>query len=420
MNRADVIVVGAGPAGSTAALRFARAGFDVLLLDRHAFPRPKPCGDCMSPQATRVLDELGVLDAVLAQQPAQLEGWRIVAPGAACFDGRFDRIAGVDRLVARALALSRDRLDAVLLDAARSAGARIITGVRIHDLIDGGVAGATRSGEPFRARAHLVVGADGLRSVVARRIAAPARRARLRKVSLTAHMHAARSDPVYGEMHLAHGVCVGIAPVTAGEDVVCNVTVVADADRHGRDVARDPHGFFRATLARFPSLMNRLTGAFAGHRQDSRGRTAGLLVSGPFDVPVRRVVADGLALAGDAAGYYDPFTGQGIHQALADAALLAEEAVPALHRGSGPLPALRRYARRRRRLVRGTRLVQRMIEAVMSRAALADFAIDRLARRPATGAALLAVTGDLAPASSLFTPAVLRGFAGKAPEGSGP
>jgi flavin-dependent dehydrogenase len=418
--RADVIVVGAGPAGSTAALRFARAGFDVLLLDRDSFPRAKPCGDCMSPQATRQLADLGVLDAVLAEQPARLEGWRIVAPGSACFQARFDDIAGDDPLVERALAIARDRLDKVLLDAARDAGTRVITGVRITDLLEGGVTGIAAAGEPFRAYGRLVVGADGLRSVIARRMGAPARRARLRKISLTAHMHARPNQPVYGEMHLAQDMCIGVAPVTAGEPVVCNVTVVVPADRNGRDVARDPNAFFLAALARFPALRHRLTGSFAPGPRSRSGRAGALLTSGPFDVPVRRVVGRGVALVGDAAGYYDPFTGQGIHRALADAALLAGEAAAALGRGSGPLPALHGYARRRRRVVRGTHMVQRMIEAVVSRSALADFAIGRLAHRPAAGMALLAVTGDLAPARSLFTPAVLLGFAGRAPEGSGP
>jgi flavin-dependent dehydrogenase len=413
MNRADVIVVGAGPAGSTAALMFARAGFDVLIVDRHAFPRPKPCGECMSPEATRVLDRLGLLDAVVAEHPARLAGWCIVSPDGSRFEGRFADVVD-DPLASHSLALSRHRLDAVLLDAAQSAGARVRTRIHVTGVESGVITGRDEMGEPFSAHARLVVGADGLRSTVARRIGAT-RRGPLRKVSLTAHMHGVDIDPGMGEMHLARGACAGVAPVESGDDPVCNVTLVTDVRQCGRELAADAETFLRAWLGRFPGLRGRVERAtIAGDAAAADAPARSILASGPFDSPARFVTARGIALVGDAAGYYDPFTGQGITQAMAGSIVLAREAVPLLHAAAatGPLPPLPAYARQVRRLVRGPRLVQRMIEAVISRPALADFALARLARAPAAGRALLAVTGDLAPARSLFAPGVLLAFAG--------
>src|SRR5262245_58224592 len=91
----DVIIIGAGPAGSTTAALLAERGVDVLLLDRAHFPRPKACAEYFSPEATRVLDRLGLLPQIDAEEPARLTGMRITGPGGAAFTGHF---AGRHRL----------------------------------------------------------------------------------------------------------------------------------------------------------------------------------------------------------------------------------------------------------------------------------------------------------------------------------
>lgn len=395
-----MIVVGAGPAGSVTALLLARAGFDVLLLDRSDFPRAKPCGDCLSPEATRTLDRLGLLSAVEAAAPAHLDGWRIVAPGGASFSARFaDICAGDDRL-STALAISRERLDATLVAAACAAGARIRTGVRVSgSTADGrGVTGRDAEG-PVELAAPLIIGADGLRSILARRMISPGRPPRLRKVSLTAHLRGRRGGSSWGEMHLADGMCAGVAPVGGMGEL--NLTIVSDSRRFGRAIAHDRAAFFASALRRFPELHARLGDAAID---------APLLASGPFDFPRRRIVGDGIALVGDAAGYYDPFTGQGMFQAMAGAEALADVAIPALHARDSSASRLLAYGRAQRRLTRGARLVQRGIEAIISRPRLADFAVRRLGARPRVADSLLAVTGDLRPPSALLSPALIFSF----------
>jgi len=424
---ADVVVVGAGPAGSATALLLARAGHDVLLVDRAAFPRAKPCGDCLSAAAGAVLERLGVLGDIESAAPARLAGWRIHAPNGHWFDGAFPpRRGGAGATdtppssaagACAALALPRERLDALLLGAAQRAGARLLE-ARISDVIppdQGGgpiLHGRGPDGAALSVRARLVVGADGLRSIVARRLGLVRREPRLRKLSLTAHAHGipglaldvSGTPPTLmrGEMHVSDGACVGVAPVQSGPD-----SLVVDARRFAAQVADDRRGFFRAMLGRFPALRGRLERlTLVPHAGGRR-----LLASGPFDWSMREVVGPGVALVGDAAGYYDPFTGQGIYQALASAELLAQEADAALwaHGSGGALPALVEYARRRSELLRGARALQRGIEAVLSRPWLANAAIARLGRSREAADALVAVTGDLRPAGSLLDPRLVLG-----------
>src|SRR5690606_19822312 len=97
------------------------------------------------------------------------------------------------------------------------------------------------------------------------------------------------------------------------------------------------------------------------------------MASGPFDVPVRNVAFDGVALVGDAAGYFDPFTGQGIHQALAGAEQLARIAARALRQpGCVSRARLAGWAEAHAALTLGARRVQWLIEHVLARPALAN------------------------------------------------
>ena len=132
---ADVLVVGGGPAGSSLAVALARNGVDVLLVDRARFPRPKPCAEYLSPEASRVLASMGALERVERSGAAALSGVRVRAPNGLVIAGDFVAPHGFRAYADRGLSVRREVLDEILFDCARAAGARVVEGVRITDLV---------------------------------------------------------------------------------------------------------------------------------------------------------------------------------------------------------------------------------------------------------------------------------------------
>jgi geranylgeranyl reductase family protein len=394
MARFDVLVIGAGPAGSAAAILLAEGGVRVGLVERAAFPRPKACAEYLSPEAGRVLSRLGVLAAVEAERPARLAGMRIVSPDGTSFAGRFSGASAFHPFSEHGLALPRERLDHLLAERATRAGAVLLERTRLEALQrqpGGGIAAALRSpGGRRQVRAPLVIGADGLQSRVARWMGV-ARRGSRRRVALVAHVTNAIGVGDLGEMHVARGVYVGLAAVGAGRT---NVSVVADASALPPG---DPGSRWHALIARFPAVAHRLEGAV---------RVSPVRAVGPFSRWTTRATGDGALLVGDAADFYDPFTGEGIYAALRGAELAAARAGAALGRGRFTAAALRGYDRDRRRAFGGKWLLERAIGLAVATPRLLDHVARRLARRPELADLLVGAAGDFVPVWRALSPTV--------------
>src|SRR5438309_353441 len=175
VQSAEVVVVGAGPAGSAAALLLARRGRDVLLVDQARFPRDKPCGEYLNPAAVGVLRRLGLEEALQAAGARAVSGVLLTSPA-----GRMVRVSypAAGGALPWGLSVPRMALDAALLRAAQAAGVRVREGFRVDDLLRSGerVGGVVGRGENGAAtlRARLVVAAGRrcgrlLRSVHRRR-----------------------------------------------------------------------------------------------------------------------------------------------------------------------------------------------------------------------------------------------------------
>jgi geranylgeranyl reductase family protein len=320
----DALVVGAGPAGSAVAAGLARAGRDVLLVEARSHPRAKACAEYASPMIADELAGLGLRSEAWQRTAQALGGMRVIL-GEAAVDVRYRRGA-VQR---HAFGLRRTDFDATLARHAMASGARLMERTSFESMLwsDGHVTGATLRTNEGRSevRCHWVIGADGARSRVAQQLGVE-RPVRPRRLGLVAHYEGLPELSESGEMHVGPGWYVGLAPVAGGELNV-GMALPLDGER-----APAEERFARA-IAGLPAVATRLRGA---------RRLTPILGASPIGHRVSRAAGPGWMLVGDAAGFIDPFTGEGIYRGLRSARAAAE----ALARGD--LGASERYLAARR------------------------------------------------------------------------
>jgi flavin-dependent dehydrogenase len=372
------------------------------LLDRAKFPRDKICAEYLSPQAARILFEMGVLDEVERSSPAHLAGMRIRSPNGQVADGEFSSLHGFRPFRDYGLAVRRFILDAIVLDGARAAGVRVEEQVRVTDVakdgearvcgvIVGGPNGGTRT-----LTSRYVVGADGLRSVVGRRLGLThTSRFFPKRIALVTHYKKVRDVGALGEMHVDYGGYFGIVDVGGG---LMNVAVVVPTSR-AREFGDSPAEFLEQWIATRPHLAERFIGA---------ERVAPVRVTGPFASESRPAWARGAALVGDAADFFDPFTGEGMYAALRGGELLAPFILEAL-RGNArdETRVLAGYETARRREFGGKWKLERIIGMSIAYPYFLNNAAKALSRHKAMADLLVGVAGDFIPVSTVLNPRFL-------------
>jgi menaquinone-9 beta-reductase len=330
----DVLIVGAGPAGTVAATVLARSGARVRILDRARFPRDKLCGDTVNPGTLALLRRLNMADRLDARG---LPVAGMIVTGA---DGVAVESPYPDGLQGRAMV--RRELDWALLQQATAAGAEFEPCCRVRRaIVDDDVVGGVVVNDDRTLRARVVIAADGRHSTLAFGFGLARHPGRPRRWAIGAYFeNVARLSP-FGEMHVRPSGYIGVAPLPGG---LANVCLVKPQEAIGRGAAssdatfRDPEALLRRELARDPVLRERFSSARLAMPP---------VVLGPLAVDVKRHGIAGLLLAGDAAGFIDPMTGDGLRFAVRGGELAALAALQALANGWKGVHARLAHERRR-------------------------------------------------------------------------
>ena len=314
----DVLIAGAGPAGSVAALVLARAGARVQVIDRARFPRDKLCGDTVNPGALAMLRRLGV-SADVERRGVRLRGMVVSGLGGVSVRGEY----GPTVTGTCGRAIRRRELDAALVTAAVDAGAQFDDGVTVRGpLVDDGPDGplvrglwvSGRGDRAVRVPARVTIAADGRRSIVASALGLSRHPSRPRRWVVGGYFEGVDGLAPYGEMHVRRDHFLGVAPLP---EQLANVCVVSAA----RGRFANPGALLQTAITTNPFLRDRFAGA----------RLIGPVTSmGPLAVDAPRAGLPGLLLAGDAAGFIDPITGDGIRFAVRGGELAARAALDML------------------------------------------------------------------------------------------
>jgi flavin-dependent dehydrogenase len=374
----DVIVCGAGPAGSVAATLLARGGARVLMVDRAAFPRHKLCGDTINPGTLAIFRRLN-LAATFEPRALRVDGMVVTGERGVAVRGAYP--SGL-----YGLAVVRRELDAALAEAAVAAGVRFEDRVLVkRALVDGdgssprvhGIVMAGRDGREVRVPAPIVIAADGRRSRLAFGLGLARHPPRPRRWAAGAYFEGAAAESAFGEMHVRRGRYVGVASLPGGLTNVCVVT-------SHQEGLHDPAAMIRGTIERDAYLRERLRGA----------RMVGSpSVLGPLAVETSAAGVPGLLLAGDAAGFIDPMTGDGLRFAVRGAELAAGVVLETL--GRHTIPSHTALARARRREFATKWRFNHILRALVSSSAAVGIAERVAARAPSWLERTILFAGDV-------------------------
>ncbi len=385
---ADLLVLGAGPAGIAVSLLMARKGYRIEIIDPAKFPRKKICGEFLNPQAVRWMKKRGLLKGLLDLHPFPIYGMKIHDLHGNSFTGRYRP----DREIC-GYAVMREGFDTLLVRQARGEGVRIYEGLRAERLMfEGtravGVKGIDNEGKQFEISGTVVIGADGRNNLIGRTFSWIREFRGFRKYAFQTYYEGLSNLSNYGEVHLVRGGYIGIAPLS---EVLANVALVIDEKEHpGGDV--HPEIFLQERIRESP-----LAGRFSGLKPiDS------ILSAGPLACETIRTSGHRTMLVGDTCGFIDPFTGEGINQAFLSADVASVVLDSAFKRQRFDDSFLRTYDVARRKLFSRKHAMNRLFQLAIPNPRLSQMLIGRFARNMDLGDTVVSAVGCALPVEDVW------------------
>lgn len=405
----DLIVVGGGPAGAAATLFARRRGLRTLLLDREGFPRDKVCGDALSGKAISILHELDLLDGVRELPGATIHEVVFGSPGHV--DAHIDlrRHDHRDLLTGKLMPMEgfvirRKVVDAFLFEAARAASDRCIERFAVSDLLveNGAVCGVSGrctgegdEGQETEFRARLVLGCDGFNSIVARKTGVYRHDSRHLVVALRRYYENVGGLTDQIELHFVDEVLPGYFWIFPLADGQANIGI----GMLHRSLKKR-HVNLRKALV---SVISRPP--FADRFAEARPLEDPVGWNLPVGSTRRKCCGDGFMLLGDAAGLIDPFTGEGIGNALYSARFAAEVAAEAVEAGDFSARFLQhRYERRLWDTLGDELKISTRMQSLGRWRSLLDLAIRRAAGNPEVSDLICGMIANAVPKKQLTNP----------------
>ncbi len=385
----DVIIIGGGPAGCAAALGLNRLGYRVVLCDQAKFPRDKVCGEFISPAADPILKRLGVLDRIEALSPTRLKGVAISS-----YEGEevvidYPQLPGMD---ARPTSLSvpRYELDSIFMEQVKQVGVEVREQHKVTEFLfaEGrvvGVRGWDENKTSFTLEAPLVIDAGGRNALSLKKMGLKKESGGNIKIALAAHWQGAQIADDYCYMHVSRPGYTGISSV--GKDRANVVLVVNRQSMYGEK----PDRFYLDAVMRNCRRQKILQDAEC---VESVRAIESLAFS------VKPVTCGGLLLVGDAMGFIDPFTGEGIYLSLRSSEIAIEVADKAFKKSDWSNEVLKDYEVRRRQEFDKKFLLSRIFQKLIYSRFFCDRVVRALQRKPELAETLVGVIGDLSPAQT--------------------
>jgi menaquinone-9 beta-reductase len=339
MSNYDVIIIGGGPAGSTAAIRLAEHGIKVLVLEEKRMPREKLCGEFITPECFPTLRRLGVMDRMLAAGAQKITRLSLVV---ASGKSVHTPISEMSDEATWAMSLSRARFDQILFERAREAGATCLEGFAVKDcLFENGRPRAVQAmslaeGRAVEFESALVIDASGRNSrLILAREERTAGKQGSRLYALKAHLKGVEGIREQVELYFFPQGYGGLSLVEGG---LVNLCFIAN-ERTFRNAAGDAATIVEQTVMKNVLARERLKGSEVIGKWHSVG---------PLMFGRRRLSQQGIIVIGDAAGMIDPFTGTGIQMALRTGEIAAQSIIESLNLATSVSAsfedALKRYA----------------------------------------------------------------------------